>query len=47
MIRIVKDPENHTLEELVQMYMDEGFDRETAEMYSDILKNPPEGITIN
>lgn len=47
MISVVSDPDNYTLEELVQMYMDEGFDRESAETYSNILKNPPEGMMIN
>ncbi len=47
MFSVVDDPENYTLEELIQKYLDEGFDQESAEAYAEILKNPPEDAFIN
>ncbi len=47
MFSVVDDPENYTLEELIQKYLDEGFDQESAEVYAEILKNPPEDAFIN
>ncbi|MFJ9557325.1 hypothetical protein ACIRPH_26245 [Nocardiopsis sp. NPDC101807] len=43
---VVRDSENYDLEELIQMYLDEGFDREHAETYAKIAKNPPDDIRI-
>lgn len=40
MIAIVDDPENYTLDELIQMYLDDGYDERTARAYAKILKDP-------
>ncbi|WP_190394574.1 hypothetical protein [Nocardiopsis deserti] len=47
MISLVDDPENYTLEELVQIYLDAGYDQESAEGYAGMLKEPPEGVNFN
>lgn len=47
MFVVVEDPENYSLEELIQKYLDEGFDEESARIYSRILKNPPKDMKID
>lgn len=47
MITVVDDPDDHTLEELIQEYLKAGFDQESAEAYAGILKNPPPGVRID
>ncbi|GAA1448475.1 hypothetical protein GCM10009602_39920 [Nocardiopsis tropica] len=43
---VARDPENYELEELVQMYLDEGLDREHAETYAKVAKNPPGDVRV-
>ncbi|GAA0976564.1 hypothetical protein GCM10009551_011850 [Nocardiopsis tropica] len=43
---VVIDPENCELEELVQMYLDEGLDWEHAETYAKVAKNPPGDVRV-
>lgn len=47
MIAIVDDPENYSYEELVKMYLEDGFDQESAEAYASMLKDPPEGMYVD
>jgi hypothetical protein len=43
---VARDPENYELEELVQMYLDEGLDREHAETYAKVAKNSPGDVRV-
>ncbi|TDQ54320.1 hypothetical protein EV190_102154 [Actinorugispora endophytica] len=46
MIRVVKDPENYMLEELIELYIAAGLDEENAKIYAKMAKYPPPNVKI-